>query len=108
MAGESPMKKTYCDVDGKQCVNTTVLVHIAVRHHTKDGQVVGEDFFKTIEVCTDCEELLKRIIPQAFVMDHSRSEEPQMESPIAYNENARTIPSRADLEEAMERRRNGE
>jgi hypothetical protein len=101
------VKKTFCDVDGKQCVNTTVLVHIAVRHHTKDGQVVGEDFFKTIEVCTDCEEILKRLFPQAFVMDHSRSEEPQIaETPLAY-ENARAREAtREDMErfEAMQRR----
>lgn len=97
------MKKTFCDVDGKQCINKTVMLHIQVHHHTKDGHPVGEDYFRPIEVCTDCEELLKRLFPQAFVMDHSRSEEPQMETSIAY-ENAREIPSREYIEEAIERR----
>jgi hypothetical protein len=100
MAGESLMKKTFCDVDGKQCVNTTVVVHIQVLHHTKDGQIVGQDFFRPIEVCTDCEDLLKRLMPQAFVMDHSHSEEPIAESPITY-ENARAMPSIADLGERL-------
>jgi hypothetical protein len=89
MAGESLMKKTFCDVDGKQCVNTTVHINMFVQHHTKDGQVVGEDYYKPIEVCTDCETLIKRMMPQAFVLDHSRSDEPHIaETPIAY-ENAR-------------------
>jgi hypothetical protein len=110
MAGKSLMKKTFCDVDGKQCVNTTVLVHIQVHHHTKDGQPVGQDYFRPIEVCTDCETLLKRLFPQAFVMDHSRSEEPMIaETPVAYeNAAARQRISREEFEEAMERRHNGE
>jgi hypothetical protein len=86
------------------------MVHIQVLHHTKDGQPVGQDYFRPIEVCTDCEELLKRLMPQAFVMDSMRSEEPQIaETPVAY-ENAAARPriSREEFEEAMGRRRNGE
>jgi hypothetical protein len=94
------VKRTYCDVDGKQCVNTTVILHVIVQHHTKDGQSVGQDYFRPIEICTDCEEILRRLMPQAFVMDGSRSEEPQMETPIA----ERAMPSREYIEEAIERR----
>jgi hypothetical protein len=68
------MKRTFCDVDGKQCINKTVTVHIAVQHYTKDGKTVGEDYYKPIEICKDCEEVLRRIMPQAFTMDHSHSD----------------------------------
>jgi hypothetical protein len=104
MAGESPMKRTYCDVDGQECVNKTVNIHVHVEHHTKDYKTVGEDYYKSIEVCTDCENLLRRLMPQAFTMDHTHSEEPQIaETPLAY-ENAREMPSREYIEEAIERR----
>jgi hypothetical protein len=108
MAGESLMKKTFCDVDGKQCVNTTVHLHIQVEHHTKEGKTVGEDYFKPIEICTDCEDLLKRLMPQAFILNHSNSEEPVAETPVAY-ENARAREATWEDMQRIERdRRNGE
>jgi hypothetical protein len=80
-----------------------------VQHHTKDGQVVGEDYYKPIEVCTDCETLIKRIMPQAFVLDRSRSDEPIAESPITYeNATPRREATREDMERIERHRRNGE
>jgi hypothetical protein len=108
MAGESLMKKTFCDVDGKQCVNTTVIIHVAVQHHTKDGKTVGEDYFKPIEVCTDCETLLKRLFPQAFILDRQIEEPHIVETPVAY-ENARAREATWEDVQRIERdRRNGE
>lgn len=102
------MKKTFCDVDGKQCVNTTVYVHIQVQHHTKDGQIVGEDYFKPIEVCTDCETILKRLFPQAFVLDKQMNQIHIAETPEAY-ENARAREATWEDMQRIERdRRNGE
>jgi hypothetical protein len=99
------VKRTFCDVDGKQCVNTTVIVRIEVRHHTKDGKTVGEDYFKPIEICTDCEDVLKRIMPQAFIMDGSRSDEMPSRDEVMMAE----APPPIYTQDARERdRRNGE
>jgi hypothetical protein len=82
------VKRTFCDVDGKECINKTVNVRIEVIHHTKNGQIVGEDFFKPIEVCMDCEDLLKRLMPQAFILDKQMEQIHIAETPVTY-ENAR-------------------
>jgi hypothetical protein len=98
------VKKTFCDVDGKQCVNTTVHIHIQVQHHTKDGQIVGEDYFKPIEVCTDCETLLKRLFPQAFTLDKQMDQIHIAETPVAY-ENARAREATWEDMQRIERQR---
>jgi hypothetical protein len=85
------MKRTFCDRCDKQCVNTTVQIRIEVIHHTSDGKFVGEDDFKTIEVCLDCSNLIKEMVPQAFATMSRKDEmnEPMMamtEAPVRVEE----------------------
>lgn len=67
MEGDT-LKKTFCDRDGKQCVNTIVIVQVRQLHQTQDGQYVGVDEFNDIELCKDCAELLQEFMPKAFTL----------------------------------------
>ena len=60
------MQKTFCDRCEKQCVNTVVAVAIATKHQTADGQYLGTDEYKPIEICHDCATLLEGVLPNAF------------------------------------------
>jgi len=60
------MQKTFCDRCEKQCVNTVVGVQVGTRHQTADGQYLGTDEYKPIELCRDCATLLEGVIPSAF------------------------------------------
>lgn len=59
-------KRTFCDRCGTQCVNTIVNLHIVTVHYMKDGVYVGEDEHKPIELCLNCTDEIKAIVPQAF------------------------------------------
>lgn len=79
------MKKTFCDRDGKQCVNTTVIVSVRTIHHTADFQYVGSDEYKDIELCVECAALLRSFMPAAFVIQIANEHEEDMamaEAPI--------------------------
>jgi hypothetical protein len=72
------MKKTFCDCCEEQCINTTVLLRIDVIHHTNDGQFVGEDDYKAIEICLNCSNMIKEMMPQAFIISHAKEEMSEM------------------------------
>ena len=69
-------KRTFCDRCGAQCVNTIIMLHIVTVHHMKDGTYVGEDEHKPIELCLNCADEVKALVPQAFEV---RSKEPREE-----------------------------
>jgi len=48
------MRKTFCDGCGAECINTTVHLNGAVSHTTNQGEQVGYDDIKPVELCLDC------------------------------------------------------
>jgi hypothetical protein len=75
------MKKTFCDRNGEECVNTTVIISVRTVHHTKDGQYVGDDEHKPVEICLNCASEVEAVIPQAFALA-PKDEMMMMESPV--------------------------
>jgi|SRR5215472_6185332 len=64
------MKKTFCDVCDKQCVNTTFVLRVARLQHTKKGEYVGDDEYQPIELCSECINVIKEFMPDAFTLQH--------------------------------------
>lgn len=64
------MKKTFCDVCDKQCINTTFVLRVARLQYTKNGEYVGDDEFQPIELCSECIDAVKEFMPNAFILQH--------------------------------------
>ena len=47
-------RKIICDRCGKECVNGHGMLHLAIIHATRDGDHVGEDDFRPLDLCTSC------------------------------------------------------
>ncbi len=56
------MRKTYCDRCGVQCVNTMVHIHGVIQHQTSQGESVGSDEIKPVEICLECYRLVKELL----------------------------------------------
>lgn len=48
------MQKTVCDRCGAECVNYRARLYGEVQHTTSDGQVVGEEIVKPLDLCKHC------------------------------------------------------
>lgn len=48
------MRKTFCDLCGAECVNTSVTVSAETRQHTSRGEQVSYSYTKPAELCLAC------------------------------------------------------
>jgi hypothetical protein len=67
------MRKTFCDRCGEQCVNTIVHLYGTVEHQTNQGEQVGGDDIKQVELCNRCFKLVQELVsltvrPQEMAM----------------------------------------
>jgi len=68
------MRKTFCDRCEKQCVNTIVHIYGTIEHQTSQGEVVGGDDIKPVELCKTCFDLVYDLLglvirPQEMARD---------------------------------------
>jgi len=55
------MRKTFCDGCGTECINLTVHLSGALVHTTSQGEQVGYDEMKPVELCKDCFEPIQKM-----------------------------------------------
>lgn len=52
------MQKTFCDRCGTECVHYSGRLYGHITHFTSQGEEVGEDSIKPLDLCKGCTEIL--------------------------------------------------
>jgi hypothetical protein len=77
---------------------------VVARHYTKTGENVGIDEFKPADLCGECADLIRRLIPGAFKMDN-REERMIAGDPVSMYDDPPPIRVAASQDQIAEERR---
>src|SRR5690348_14937035 len=77
------MRKTFCDRDGRECTSRIGYVHIRVAHQTNQGETVGDDEYKPVELCGECIDELKAFFGHKLTFTPMETDVPMTSIPMA-------------------------